>query len=138
MIHPSLSNRFKTIYRQLRYQRLPVNMITDTMFSKTFSRQGNKAAQIGGTSDGFARAFPLKLESQPHLFSRDGVPNTMIMDGAKAQVQGEFRRKLRDADCHVKQTEPHTQHSNAAEGIIHELKRGVVRQLMRSGCPKRL
>ena len=67
VIHPSLSKRFKTNDRQLRYQRLPVNMFTDTMFSKTLSRQGNKAAQIFGTTDGFARAFPLKLENNNKL-----------------------------------------------------------------------
>ena len=103
MIHPSLSQRFKTNDRQMRYRRLPVNMFTDTMYSKVVSRQGNKAAQIFGTSDGFARAHPMKMEIQAHealslLFSRYGVPNTMIMDGVKAQVQGYFRRKLCDAD----------------------------------------
>jgi hypothetical protein len=30
----------------------------------------------------------------------------MIMDGSKAQVEGEFRRKLRDAGCHIKHTDP--------------------------------
>jgi hypothetical protein len=42
------------------------------------------------------------------LFHRDGVPNVMVTDGAKAQVEGEFRRKLHGAGCHIKQTEPHT------------------------------
>jgi hypothetical protein len=31
------------------------------------------------------------------LFHRDGVTNVMIMDGAKAQIQGDFRRKLCEA-----------------------------------------
>jgi hypothetical protein len=62
----------------------------------------------------------------------------MVMDGAKAQVEGEFRRKLCDAGCHIKQTEPHKQSSNMGEGAVHELKKGVGRQMMRSGCPKRL
>jgi hypothetical protein len=59
------------------------------------------------------------------------------MDGAKAQVEGEFRRKLRDAGCHIKQTEPHTQSSNMGEGAVRELKKGVGRQMLRSGFPKR-
>jgi hypothetical protein len=62
----------------------------------------------------------------------------MVMDGARAQVKGEFRRKLCDAVCHIKQTKPHTQSSNIGEGGVQELKRGVGRQMMRSGCPKRL
>jgi hypothetical protein len=109
IIHPSLTKRYKTNDRQLRYRRLPVTMYTDTMYSTILSRQDNKAAQIFCTDFDFVRAFPMKKEKEAHealslLFHRDGVPNAMIMDGAKAQVEGEFRRKLRDAGCHIKQT----------------------------------
>jgi hypothetical protein len=62
----------------------------------------------------------------------------MVMDGANAQVEGEFRRKMRDAGCYIKQTEPHTQSSNMSEGAVRELKKGVGQQMLRSGCPKRL
>jgi hypothetical protein len=141
MIHPSLTKRYKTNYRQLRYLRLPVTMFTDTMYSTISSRQNNKAAHILCTDFGFVRAFPMKKESEAHealslLFHRDGVPNVMVMDGSKAQVEGEFRRKLRDAGCHVNHNEPHTQSSNMGEGGVRELKRGVGRQILRSGCPK--
>jgi hypothetical protein len=56
---------------------------------------------------GVVRNFPLKKEEDAHealslLFHRDGFPNVMAMDGTKAQVEGEFRRKLRDAGCHIK------------------------------------
>jgi hypothetical protein len=84
----------------------------------------------------------MKKESEAHealslLFQRDEVPNVMVIDGANAQVEGKFRRKLRDAGCHIKQTEPHTQFSNMGEGGVRELKRGVGRKMLRSGCPKR-
>jgi hypothetical protein len=46
MIQPSLTKRYKTNDRQLRYRRLPVTMYTDTMYSIILSRQKNKAAQI--------------------------------------------------------------------------------------------
>jgi hypothetical protein len=51
----------------------------------------NKAAQIFTTDFGFVRAFPMKKEKEARdalslLFHRDGVPNVMVMDGAKAQV----------------------------------------------------
>jgi hypothetical protein len=62
----------------------------------------------------------------------------MVMDGAKAKVEGEIRIKLRDTGCHSKQTEPHTQSSNMGEGAVRELKKGLGRQMLRSGCPKRL
>jgi hypothetical protein len=143
MVHPSLTKRYKTNDRQLRYRRLPVTMYTDTMYSTILSRQMNKAAQIFTTDFGFVRAFPMKKEKEAHealyfLFHRDGVPNVMVMDGAKVQVEGEFSRKLRDTGCHIKQTEPHTQSSNMGEGAVHELKKGFGRQMMRSGFPKRL
>jgi hypothetical protein len=32
MYHPSLTKRYKTNDRQLRYRRLPVTMYTDTMY----------------------------------------------------------------------------------------------------------
>jgi hypothetical protein len=60
MIHPSLTKRYKTNDRQLRYRRLPFTMYTDTMYSTILSRQINKAAQIFCTDFGFVRAFRLK------------------------------------------------------------------------------
>jgi hypothetical protein len=59
MIHPSLSVRFRTNDRQLRYRWLPVTCFTDTMFSNSMSRQGNKAAQVFFTANGWTRAFPM-------------------------------------------------------------------------------
>jgi hypothetical protein len=127
MIHPSLHQRYKTNDRQLRYWLLPVTLFTDTMYSTIILRQGNKAAQVFCDGDGWGRAFPMKKEKEAHealslRFHRDGVQTVMVMDGAKAQVQGEFRIKLRDAGCHIMKTEPHTQLSNMGEGGVCELK----------------
>jgi hypothetical protein len=102
MIHLSLTNRYKTNDRQMRYCLLPVTMFTGTMYSTILSMQQNKAAQIFCTDFVFVRAFPMKLESEAHealslLFHRDGVHNVMITDGANAQTDGQFRRKL----CYV-------------------------------------
>jgi hypothetical protein len=72
------------------------------------------------------------------LFHRDGSPNVMVMDGAKAQIQEDFRRKLREVRFHINQADPHTPKSDAAEGSIRELKRGVGRKMVRYGAPKRL
>jgi hypothetical protein len=134
MIHPSLTKRYNNNDSKLRYRRLPVIMYTYTMYSTILSRQDSKAAQIFCTDFGFVRAFPMKRESEAHealslLFHKDGVPNVMVMDGAKAKVEGEFRRKLRDTGCHIKQTEPYTQYSNIGEGGVRELKEGVGRQM---------
>jgi hypothetical protein len=118
-------------------------MFTAKMYSTILSRQQNKAAQIFCTDFGFVREFPMKKESESHealslLFHRDRVPNVMFMDGAKAQTEGQFRRKLRDAGFHIKQTEPHAQSFNMGVVGVRELKRGVGRKMLRSGCPKQL
>jgi hypothetical protein len=95
MIHPSLSVRFRTNVRQLRYRRLPVTFFTDTMFSNSNSRQGNNAAQVLCTAKVWTIYFPMSKEKDAHearslLFHRYGVPNVMVMDGSKAQIQGGF------------------------------------------------
>jgi hypothetical protein len=83
----------------------------------------------------------MKKKSEAHealslLLQREGVPNTMIMDGALEQQKGKFCKKCREVDSRVKQLEPHTPWSNAAESAIRELKRGFGRQMVRSGAPK--
>ncbi|KAI2507367.1 hypothetical protein MHU86_7087 [Fragilaria crotonensis] len=98
VLHPSLSRRFRTNDRQLRYRRLPIDCFTDTLVSNTVSRRNNRYAQIFATADGWCRAFPMSKKSLAHeglslLFQRDGVPNTIIMDGAREQTMGLFRRK---------------------------------------------
>jgi hypothetical protein len=51
MTRPSLSVRFRTNDRQLRYYRIPVTCFTDIMFSNSKSRQGYKAAQVFCTAN---------------------------------------------------------------------------------------
>ena len=142
-VNPTLSRRFLTNNRMLCYMRLKHSLFTDTMFAGTPSRGGNKCAPVYASSFGWARAYPMKRKGEAHkslstLFHRDGVPPTMIMDGSKEQVKGEFRHKLLEADCHPKQTEPYSQWSQAAKGCIRELKRGMTRKMLKTGSPKPL
>ena len=113
------------------------------MFASTVSRQGNKMAQIYSTSFGWARAHPMKRKGEAHetlslLFHRDGVPPAMVTDGSKEQTLGDFRRKLREADCHPRVTEPYSPWQQAAEGCIREVKRGSSRKMISTGSPKPL
>ena len=57
------------------------------------------------------------------LFAHDGVPNAIIMDNSKEQTLREFRKKPREADCWIRQTEAYTPWSNYAELAIRELKK---------------
>ena len=72
------------------------------------------------------------------LFHRDGVLPSMISDNSKGKILGEFKRKLREAGCHLRQTEPYLLCMQAAESCIWELKRGVSRMMIRTGSLKRL
>ena len=81
--------------------RLRCNMYTDTLDAKTvvLSKRGNKYAQVFATRFGWYRAFPLKTKSEAQkavsiLFARDGVLDTIVIDGVKEQILlGDFRRK---------------------------------------------
>ena len=143
VLHLSISRRWRSNDRMLRYRRIPVDMFTDTLITKVKSRRGNLYAQIFGAPNGWKRAFPIKKKSEAHeglslLFQRDGVPPKLILDGAKEQICGIFKKKCNEVQVHVRQIEPHTPHSNAAETSIKELKNGVARKMFQSKCPKRL
>jgi hypothetical protein len=70
------------------------------------------------------------------LFHRGGVPPTMVFDGLNKQCRGDFKRKLHEADCHARQTEPYSPWQQAAEGCIRELKRGVYCKMIKTGSPR--
>ena len=113
------------------------------MFASTVFRRGNRCAQVYATDFGWARAVPMASRSEAHetlslLFVRDGVPPTCICDNARELVQGKFHQKLKKALCHLKQLEPYTPWSNAAEREIKELKKGAGHKLLWSRAPKHL
>ena len=141
--HPSLSRRFRSNDRQLRYKRINAEMFTDTGEAQTVSKRGNKYIQFFSMPFGWVRAFPMPKKSCAHealslLFKRDGVPSTMVMDGSKEQTLGQFKSKCRQAGCHVKQTEPYSPWSNSCEVAIKDVKGAAGRDLRASKCPKRL
>ena len=60
----------------------------------------------------------------------------MISDGAKEQVQGQFRKKCRRAQCPLHPIEPYTPNANLVEGVIRELKRHYRRVMTETGAPE--
>jgi hypothetical protein len=143
-LQPTLSRRFRTNDRQLRYRRLSHEMFTDTLEARIASwfRQ-NKYAQVFTTRFGWTRVFPMKKKSDAHhaltlMAQRDGVPTALIMDGSKEQTLGEFKKKAREAGIYIKQTEPYSPWQNAAEGAIREVKRGSGRKMVKAKSPAKL
>ncbi len=72
------------------------------------------------------------------VFHRDEVPPTMVVDDSREQTLGKFQRKLREADCHHRVTEPYSPWQQATEGCICKLKRGSSCKMLRTGLPKSL
>lgn len=144
VLHPTLSRRYRSNDRQLRYRRLNLTLFTDTMKASVKAAHGLfKYAQVFCARNGWIRAYPMKTKGQAHealsqLFATEGVPSRMVMDNAREQIMGDFRQKCRQVDCHVSQTEPYTPWSNAAEAGIRELKKGFGRSMMKSKAPLRL
>ena len=61
----------------------------------------------------------------------------MIMGGSKEQNLGQFRKKYRDAVCHVGWTETLSPWSNSGEVLIKELKPTIDRDSYRRKYPKK-
>jgi hypothetical protein len=97
-------------------------------------------ARVYSTSFRWARAHPMNEahKTLSLVFHCDGVPPTMVVDDSKEQTRGEFRQKLREADCHHRVTEPYSPKQQATEGCICELKRGLSRKMLQTGLPKPL
>ena len=70
------------------------------------------------------------------LFQWDGVHPKMIVDVSKEQTMGVFKRKVVEAGCHFRQTEPESLWQIAAEGGICELKTGSGRKMNKMKSPK--
>jgi hypothetical protein len=60
---------------------------------------------------------------------------TMVFDGSKEQCKGDIERKLHEADCRPRQTEPYSPWQQAAEGCIREMKCGVSHKMIRPAPP---
>ena len=86
VLRPSLSCQFKTNELVLIYNRLQKHFFTDTMYTGTVSRRGNRYAQFYLTGFGWSRAHLIekKVDARETLYlflNRDVVPHKMVMGG---------------------------------------------------------
>ena len=139
-----LVRRYRTNDRKFRYRRIATTIFTDTMFAKTKSWfRKNKMAQVFTTNFGWKRAYPMEAKSDAYkqlrkVFQDVGVPNLIVVDHAKEQVQGDFKRLATSHGARVKSTEPYSPWQQAAEGAIRELKRASLRKQLRKQSPDKL
>ena len=83
VLHPSLTRRFRTYDRQLRYRRLRHDLYTDTLELAVKSRRGNKYAQVFSATNQWAKAYLMERKAHAHhglslLFQREGVPPRIV------------------------------------------------------------
>jgi hypothetical protein len=91
----------------LQYKHVLHTMFSDMLYVRSVLQHGNKMAQVYATSFGWAPAHPMKHKGDAHetlslVFQRNDVPPTMVTNDSKdkEQTKGEFRCKLKEADCH--------------------------------------
>ena len=72
------------------------------------------------------------------MLKRDGVPPNMIVNKSKEQYLGSFELKFRSSECQLVNSKTYLHWSKIDQGFIREIKRGLSRQLIKTGYPKRL
>ena len=139
----SVSRRFPSGDRPLRYRRLACKIFHDTFFSSIESARGFKCAQIYATDFGWVRVFPMVNKSDVHhtiddFFHRYGVPESLVSDNAQELTKGQFGFKCRQARCTIGTVIPHSPWQNRAESEIRENKRMTGRWMVKTSTPRRL
>lgn len=142
---PTLTRKYQTNDRMLRYSRLAVDTFMDTMFASKKvgpSIRGYTSCQVFATE--FGHVFVVPLESKAGVkiaqaikryFKEVGVPLHLICDQAREQIKGDARILCNEAGCHVIELEKGTPASNRAERNIKILKDGTKQDLFNSNCP---
>ena len=89
VLNPTMTCRYWTNDRQLRYRRLSHDIFTDTLEASAclWFRQ-NRYAQVFAMAFGWYRVYPMKKKRYSKhglslMSARDGFPPHLIMDGSK-------------------------------------------------------
>ena len=136
---PSLTRKYQTNDRMLRYPCLSTDTFMDTCFlSKKSgpSYHGYTTCQIFATEFGHVFVVPMEGKSGVKIaqalkryFKEVGVPLHLICDQAREQVQGDARILCNEAGCHVIELEKGTPAANREECAIKILKDGVKKDM---------
>ena len=141
--HPSLTRRYNSNDRMLRYARISAPLFMDTFFADskhTVSTRDNVCAQLFVSDFNFVHIIPMKRRKDLHhalkqMFKQVGVPPDLICDGAKEQVQGEARKLIHKVNSNIKELEAESPWSNRAELFIGIVKKAIKKDLKDSNCP---
>jgi hypothetical protein len=107
------------------------------------SLRSNKCAQVFTNSMGYDLFYPLKKESDAsealtEVIQSVGIPKELVLDGARAETQGEFGKIMKEYKIKPRTSEPYSGWQNRAEASIWEIKRGIKRTMQWTQMPKHL
>ena len=138
----SLSKRFSTNDRMLRYRRIQSYFFTDTMFvtSAAKSTRGYTMLQVFVSDVGFLAVYPMEKKSDFHdclqVFCKEvGVPISLVVDPSGEQTSKAVKRFCNQVGTTLRILEENTQWANRAELYIGLLKEAIRKDLRNSNCP---
>jgi hypothetical protein len=141
----SLSRRYSTNDRMLRYKRINSQFFTDTFFvtSTGKSTRGNSCAQLFVSDKGFVAIYPMESKRQfkdaLHRFCKDvGVPATLLVDPSGEQTSKKVRKFCHQVGTTLKVLEESTQWANRAELYIGLFKESIRQDLSKTNSPMKL
>ena len=133
-VEPSLTRKFSTNDRMLRYARLATDTFMDTFFSSSEAGPSLReftTCQVFASEFGHVFVIPMGgktgvevTQAIKRYFKEVGVPQHLICDQATEQVKGSSRILCNEAGCHVVELQKGTPASNRAERTIKILKDG--------------
>ncbi len=144
--YPSLSRRYRTNDKMLRYDRLDTDIFMDTLLSTQDKKlagktmRGNTCAQVFVSDFGFVYFVPMERRDEVYssvkkLFKHVGVPNAIVCDSAPEQISKRTRDLCIDSSCQIKNLEKDTPWANRAERYIGLMKDAIRADLKKSDCP---
>ena len=141
----SLSRRFGTNDRMLRYRRLKSTFFMDTFFvtAKAKSVRGFTMMQLFVSDKGFLKVYGMKtvkdIALAVKLFAKEvGAPDCFVCDPQANQKSKEVRDFCSQIGTTLRVLEESTQHANRAELYIGLLKESIRKDIRESGSPLRL
>ena len=142
----SISRRVKTLPHQRQYKQLGGylgHICSDTFKSNVTSLSGHNYIQLFANCENFTECYPLKVKSDANqaldAFIHDvGIPVELLTGGAKELHLGEWLKKCKKHNIHMRLTEPHSPWQNQVELMGGLIKRKVRRLMRNTNTPIRL
>ena len=127
----SLSRRFGTNDRILRYKQITSLIYTDTFFSKqVISKREFSMMQLFVRAKGFVKVYGMRSEKECintlKLFCKEvGAPKAFIVDSARTEKSNKVGKFLNTVGTTLRVLEGQTQHADRAELYIALMKNDV-------------